>query len=266
MNIALIKTARVLRRRIGSMIGCGCGLLAPHVSAHIGILGPDTRPQIRIVAEQSAEGRKLPEPSRERPVIYFPVFAESKILTPRDVPERSHVLSWLKAALSKSGYECINPRNDQPSQLLVIDWGEVEPRKEGGVFWNSSEMLEFVAGSKPQRLAWWEHSRVRGEAADTARYFVRLDAFDYAAAKQGKRVLLWKARISTHVNGVTMAGIMPTLIKLGGPHFGRDLGSPVVALVPLARSPQVELGDAEVLEYLNPERSGETPTSDPVSK
>jgi hypothetical protein len=195
-------------------------------------------------------------------VVYFPFFAEPKVLMPRDVPERSNVLQWLKAALSESGYECVSPRNDQPSQLLVIDWGEVEPQQDAGIFWNQQEMLELVVGSKPQRVPWWEHMRLRGEAAGSSRYFVRLDAFDYTAAKQGKRVLLWKARISTHANGVTMAGIMPTLIKLGAPHFGRELTKPLVGLVPLDRSPQIELGDTEVLEYLNAEPSDRTPRSD----
>lgn len=262
MNTVPTKIARSSRRTIATLIASGGWLFVPHASAHIGILGPDTQPEIRIVAEQTDEGRKLPEPSVERPVIYFPVFAEPKILMRRDVPERSAVLHWLKPALSGSGYECVNPRQDRPSQLLVIDWGEVEPQVEDGVFWNQTEMEEFVVGSKPPRAPWWEHVRRRGETAETARYFVRLDAFDYTAAKQGKRVLLWTARISTPVNGVTMAGVMPTLIKLGAPHFGRELSKPIVAFVPLDRSPQVELGEAEVMEYLNAEPPNKTLPSD----
>jgi hypothetical protein len=261
MNVVQTKILRFSRCGVAGMVGLGCWLFAPRASAHIGILGADTKPEIRIMAELTAEGRKLPEPSVERPAIYFPVFAEPKIVMRRDVPERSVVLQWLKPALSASGYECVNPRDDQPSQLLVIDWGEVEPQVEDGIFWNQVEMQEFVVGSKPPLVPWWEHVRLRGEAAEAARYFVRLDAFDYTAAKQGKRVLLWKARISMPVNGVTMAGVMPTLIKLGAPHFGRELSKPIVAFVPLERSPQVELGEAKIMEYLNAEPPSKTPSS-----
>ena len=216
MNIVRTKIGRFTWCGIAGAIAAGGRLFAPQAPAHVGIVGPDTRPEIRIVAELTAEGRALPEPSVARPVIYFPVFAEPKILMPRDVPERNRVLQWLKPALSASGFECVNPRDVQPSQLLVIDWGEIEPQVDE-VFWNQAEMEEFVLGSEPRRVPWWEHARLRGEVAATARYFLRLDAFDFAAAKQGKRVLLWRARISAPVNGVTMAGVMPTLIKRGRP-------------------------------------------------
>jgi hypothetical protein len=262
MKMALQYLERHLRRGVVGLLVSGCWWFAPPASADVGRLGPDTKPEIRIVAEQTTEGRKLPEPSPKRPVIYFPVFAEPKLLTSRDVPQRDAVLQWLKPALSKSGYECVSPGNDQPKQLLVIDWGEVEPQVEE-VFWNQAEMQDFIVGSRPPRVPWWEHVRLRGEAAATARYFVRLDAFDYAAAKKGKRVLLWKARISTPVNGVTMDGVMPTLIKLGAPHFGRALSKPIVALVSLEPSPQVELGEAKIMEYLNDEPAKKTSPSDP---
>jgi hypothetical protein len=158
---------------------------------------------------------------------------------------------WLKQALAQNGYECVSPAHDRPSQLLVFQWGEIVPEEDEQVWWNRGEMLDLVAGKSGQRKAWWEHLRLIGEATNP-RFFVRVMAYDYAGAKKNQRVLLWHARISSSTDGVTMTRIMPTLIKLGGPYFGREQTQPLVNFVPLERPTKVELGETEVKEYLPP--------------
>jgi hypothetical protein len=222
-------------------------LLAGKLSADVGVLGPDRNPIIRIVSSVTPEGKKLTPPSPAKPVVYFPVLAIDEPKPEQDVPTRAAMHAWLKDVLARNGYECVSPQRDRPSQLLVFHWGEIFPELENDVFWNKGQMLDLVAGEPGQALPQWKHMELIGEAAGGGRYFVRVVSYDYAAAKQNKKVMLWHARISTHVEGLTMTGIMPRLIELAGPHLGRELEGPIVLMD--KRTPTVELGELEVKEY-----------------
>lgn len=226
--------------------------------------GPQTKTEIRIVVDLTAEGRKLPEPSRERPVVYFPVTAPEPEAG-EGVPDRSEVHRWLIQALAAQGYLPVNPQQDQPSQLLVFQWGELDPQIEememrvdddnpvmAQKFWNEREFLDLIAGRSADRpMPWWKREAMRREAV-VSRHFVRLVAFDYEAAKKQQQKVLWHARVSTHADGVTLKEVLPTLIKAGGPHFGRATKQPVVVTLPFVRDGNVELGEPRVKEYLPP--------------
>ena len=218
---------------------------------------------VTIVVDLTAEGRKLPEPSRERPVIYFPVTAGGVDVD--DTPPKRTVQRWLVEALAEQGYLPISPEADQASQLLVFQWGAIDPKIEemdfsvdeenplmGQTFWNERELLDLLAGkSANQPMPSWKREKMRNEAV-AGRYFVRLLAYDYEAAKKKQKKLLWHARVSTYSDGATLSDVLPTLIKAGGPHFGRATKRPVVVALPIGRAATVELGESAVKEYLPP--------------
>ena len=227
------------------------------------LFGPRTTTQVRIVVDVTAEGRKLPSPTVEKPVVYFPVTAELEERA--DAPARQDVHRWLAQALASQGYIPVSPEHDRPSQLLVFEWGEMEPRIEdidgrvdeenpilGQTFWNESELLDLVAGQRAQGpMPWWKRQGLRREGV-AGRHFVRLVAYDYDAAKKQRKVLLWHARVSTHSDGVKLNEVLATLIKAGAPHFGRQTRDPVLIHLPYVPAGRVELGDPTVEEYLPP--------------
>lgn len=229
--------------------------------AHAQVFGPRTTTEIRIVVDVTADGRKLPPPSAERPIVYFPVTADIEVGA--DAPGRKEVHGWLARTLAARGYIPVNPHYDRPSQLLVFEWGEIDPQIEdidgrtdeenpilGQKFWNESELLDLVGGKRASGpMPWWKRENLRREGV-AGRHFVRLVAFDYEAAKKKKRKLLWHARVSTHSDGVTLKDVLATLIKAGGPHFGRATKQPVVVTLPFVRDGRVELGEPTVKEYL----------------
>ena len=232
--------------------------------------------EIRIVVDLTSEGRKWPVPSRERPVIYLPVTAKD-LPVGNDAPARESVHRWLAESLAQQGYLPVNPQQDRPSQLLVFQWGGLDPQIEefdaqydensvvtGQKFWNERDLLDLLAGESAGRpMASWQREKLRNEAT-ASRYFVRLLAYDYEAAKKKQSKLLWHARVSTHADGLALAEILPQLIKAGGPHFGRATTRPVMIRVPVAKQGSVELGDATVKEYLP--ATSETPAANEADK
>lgn len=256
-----MKTHRV--RLLGGMTRLAALALFTNVLTSAAIFGPRTTTQVRIVVDVTAEGRKLPPPTAERPVVYFPVTAD--IEEGRDAPERKDVHRWLAQALATQGYIPVNPANDRPLQLLVFEWGEMEPQIEdidgrvdeenpivGQKFWNESELLDLVAGKRAQGpMPWWKRANLRREGV-AGRHFVRLVAYDYEAAKKKKKKLLWHARVSTHSDGVKLNEVLATLIKAGAPHFGRETRDPVLMDLPYVPEGKVELGDPTVKDYLPP--------------
>ncbi len=220
--------------------------------------------EIRIVVDLTSDGRKLPAPSRERPVIYLPVTAKD-LPVGDDAPPRESVHRWLAEALAQQGYLPVNPPQDRPSQLLVFQWGGLDPKIEefeaqydensvvaGQRFWNERDFIDLLAGASAGRpMASWQREKLRNEAT-ASRYFVRLRAYDYEAAKKKQSKLLWHARVSTPADGVKLREVLATLIKAGGPHFGRQTREPVLMRRPYVPDRKVELGDPTVQDYLPP--------------
>ncbi len=251
-------------RFLGRLALCGTVAVLSAVTTAAQFFGPQTRTEIRVVVDLTPDGRKLPEPSPTRPVIYFPVTAPEPEAD-EGVPDRKAVHRWLIQALAAQGYLPVNPQQDRPSQLLVFQWGELDPQIEemetrvdddnpvmGQKFWNEREFLDLIAGrSSDKPMPWWKRENLRREAV-VSRHFVRLVAFDYEAAKKKEQKVLWHARVSTHADGVTLKEVLPALIRAGGPHFGRATKQPVVVTVPFVRDGNVELGDPTVEGYLPP--------------
>ena len=59
-------------------------------------------------------------------------------------------------------------------------------------------------------------------------YFIIATAYDYAAATKDQKVVLWRTKMSTDSNGVSMDDSVPTLVANSGAYFGKE--SPPVRL------------------------------------
>jgi len=88
------------------------------------------------------------------------------------------------------------------------------------------------------------------EEAKAECYYVVASAYDYAAAAKGKRVLLWRSKMTVDSTGVNMAETLPSVIQNAGRYFGRDMTEVATILRPINREEQVRLGPLEVQEYI----------------
>lgn len=86
-------------------------------------------------------------------------------------------------------------------------------------------------------------------------YFVVITAIDAEAAARGKKVLLWRARMSVDARGMSLVDALPALIANSAPFLGRDMEVPATMAPKIVRgSESIQIGDSTVVEEpKNPE-------------
>ena len=79
-------------------------------------------------------------------------------------------------------------------------------------------------------------------------YFVTVSAYNFGAyTRQGRKVLLWIAKMSIPAEGESMTRLMPALIAGAAPLFGREtLGAKGITL-PADLTEHVESGELKVI-------------------
>lgn len=190
-------------------------------------------PQVIVVGDLSPAGKKLTPPDAEHPVYYFPLavgFKElgASIAGEKPPPPKNDVSHILAVELAKQHYLVMNAQHP-PDQLLVFWWGSMNPEIQDfgsndpadQTFFNEREMLALVGAYKTQMMASWDADNLKSAARDD-RYFVIVIAFDFAAARQHQKKMLWMAKMSAASVGTDLPSVIPALVATGGPTFGRD--------------------------------------------
>lgn len=189
-------------------------------------------PQVIVVGDVTEMGRKLSPPSTQQPVYYFPLVVGYKemgaTIAGEKIPEKNAVLRTLAKELAKQHYFVMNDQHP-PEQVLVFWWGSMNPEIQDlgsndpseQVFFNEREMLALVGAYKTSGITPWQSNDLRTAARDD-RYFIILMAYDYAAARQRQKKLLWMAKMSTESVGTNLPDVISALVASGGPAFGRD--------------------------------------------
>lgn len=221
--------------------------------------------QVNVNVDLTDAGRKLTLPTREHPAYFLPIVSgfrqQGAISAHEKVPPPGTVLTQLAKTLAENGYLVVGPKTPPPSVLLVFTWGSMNPEiDEFGdpddnqkVFYNQSEMLSLVGGQTLHNLDLdFERESVR-QGAEQDRYFVMVTAYDFAAAQQKKKVLLWRTKMSTEANAVDFADVMKALITSGGPLLGKETTRPVWVHKEVIREGTVKLGELTVLPDKEPE-------------
>ena len=244
----------------------GVFMIAPSFLCSAGIFGRAKDTEVNLVVDLTAEGKKIPPPSRERPVFYLPVLAGYRemgaLVAGEKSPPSAPVARLLAKALAAQGYLVMGEKTPPPSLVLVFHWGYLNPQIDevaspnvaddpsdqlpAEIFWNQKEMLGLVVGHSMDKLGRFEREDVL-QAARENRYFVLVSAFDFEAAGEKKKKLLWLARMSVPSNNVTLAEVLPTMIASGGPYFGRETGRKTIT-APIAREGKVEVGTPTVVD------------------
>jgi len=245
----------------------GCLLIASAAARADGVLSHFLDHDLTVIAvtDFTPEGKKLPAVSREHPV-YF----EALILGYNDwgraiageaVPEKKSMIRIIFKVLADQGYLPCDPHH-KPAMVLALAWGSMNDKP--------STSLLFMGGDKMDVL--WELDPYIGSALDpriltrnmrsgTADlilsasdgnlYVASIQAFDEAAALEGKTVLLWHTKISCPADGFAMDTALRQMIRIAGPTIGHETVKPIVTQAP-ERNVSVEIGELKVLEAIDP--------------
>jgi hypothetical protein len=174
------------------------------------ILGVRNDVDVNVVVDMTEEGRKLTPPTKEKPAFYYPVLAgyreEGSLVAGEKSPPPNSVAKLFAKALAAQHYYVVGTKTPAPTIILVFHWGYMNPKiDETGdienpekIFWNQKEMLALVAGNTLNNISALSFEREDIlQAAQDDRYFALLSAYDFAAAKEKKKKLLWQAKMST---------------------------------------------------------------------
>jgi hypothetical protein len=165
-----------------------------------------------------------------------------------------------------------------PTQIIVFHWGTANPSviddPTGGTpdqTLNADFMMALVAGHSLSNLnRGWISDELIIQGGSQDRYFVAVSSYDFAAfQKDGKKVLLWRTLMSVPSAGLeNFDQVALTLVKAGGPFFGREASRPQLIDLPVTPAGHVVVGTPEVKDYRDaPPSQGQpaaTPAQSPV--
>jgi hypothetical protein len=89
-------------------------------------------------------------------------------------------------------------------------------------------------------------------------YYVVISAYEGAAIARGEKKLLWRTKMSTASQGVSLAETAPALIQSGSAFFGAEMKESALVSKRIVRGGRVELGTPTVEEYIEKPTSTET--------
>lgn len=254
------------------------GLLLAFVCSAWPLRAASDEGSVAVVVDFTDAGRKIARPTPEHPAYYVPLVVGyrsegGQVAGQRPPPPNDAVAHQLAKALAQQGYRVVGRDTGEPSLLLAFSWGtwgpqvdtlDVEDPRDADDPQASSgqgllerklpskaadDMVALVAGNTlknlppmPDYMTDVKRDAIRQDIARD-RYFVVVAAFDWAAAKEHRRVMLWSAKMSIRTTGTWFDEIYPALIASGGPFLGRETLERQEVTVPLAREGHVELGE-----------------------
>jgi hypothetical protein len=272
MGRNLLRSGRPLRR--------WTGLLAVLAFAAWPLRAASEEGDVAVVVDFTEAGRKIVRPTSEHPAYYVPLVVGyrsegGQIAGQHAPPSNDAVAHQLAKALARQGYRVVGRGTGEPSLLLAFSWGTWNPQVDTDAVEDprdadepqgssgegllkrkipskaADDMVALVAGNTlkklppmPDYMTDVKRDAIREDIAES-RYFVVVAAFDWAAAKEHKRVMLWSAKMSIRSTGTWFDEVFPALIASGGPFFGRETRERQEVTVPLAREGHVELGELE---------------------
>jgi len=219
---------------------------------------------VNVIVDVTEAGRKLTRPTPAQPAYYAPLIGgfheEGDTVAGDKRPAQNFVLHEFAKALAAQGYLVAGAGTPVPTVLLVFHWGSMNPNiAESGDpddpdqnFLNEKRMVALVAGQTLNNLNPFSERQEAMLAARTNRYYAMVTAYDFAAAKQHKKIALWRAKMSLPSAGVELADVVPVLIDSGATWFGRETLRPVRVTQPLGHPGSVNLREMKVEEYIEP--------------
>jgi hypothetical protein len=191
-------------------------------------------------------------------------------------PPEKAVLHLISSELAKQGYLPATSQSPRPSLVLVYTWGTLNTERFYGgnpsappVIMNQGQIVSFLGGRKvgldrdtlnpltapaPGLSAYNYEARSLLEVAREDFYVIVVSAYDLDSALRAKRTApLWTTRIAAPSLGFDLGDVLPAMLAIGGRQFGRDTPRPVWIDVSDEFTPNVRMGELELLESLGNE-------------
>ncbi len=260
-----------------------------------------SRPSLDLVGltEMTEDGRKIPEPSPENPIYYQANISgdhtEGENSRTQQKIDPVRLEASVRNALEKAGYKNTDAAHP-PTQVLFIIWGshntisktDDESFLPPPDYWtNILSRARLVGGTKfaadfEKALSDQFRSTVdmgignplyrftnrdeltRELVAQIYEdcYYIVITAYDFASLVKKERKLLWRTKITTSSNGISLEETLPTLVSTSSAYLGRDVPTPIISIKRIDRKGAVTLGTSEVVETIQ-EKPPESPPKKP---
>jgi hypothetical protein len=204
------------------------------------VAGGTPASQVVVVGDITKLGKMARVPDAAHPVYYVPLTpdqpkagtAPTNVKPPAKTegkqPTKAEVLDRLGPALAKRHFLPAG-LGHPPEIVLSFWWGTADPEIENyGTddaleedSFNQRAMIALVGSDKKQELGNW-HSKDLRSAERQERHYLVVMAFDYAAAVQKQKKILWITRTSLPASDTDLAGAIEPLVLTAGPAFGRE--------------------------------------------
>lgn len=218
--------------------------------------------EVIVASDRPASGKNFRIPTKARPVYYQIISAGvqelGELVAGEHLPTQEEVEPLVIKALASQYYFPANKEHPEPSLLIVYNWGSINPDEMGGDAsdpdapppdqLNRGQMLSIVATNKLDLSPNGVDRNLFVPDLSSGRYFLLVGAYDMAALAKGKKVMLWRTRLSTYNSGMEMAAAIPMLLDAGASSFGSD-GYPS-SVRGKVRTGHVTIGEAKVEEYM----------------
>jgi len=221
---------------------------------------------VLVATDTTEAGKKLTPPTREQPVYYNGLSMGRHLgWTPGDEePTEKELNRFVADVLAKQGYLGAKTGVNEPTLLLVLQWGYLTPNDENLLWFLGYHVEHDIAAPSESGLLGPEVFRrgMRSRAIETILedaqgpiYGILISAFEYKSARTLEPVILWQTRIGLPANGKTMAEALPAMALAAGPAIGRPAEKPVLLDADAARKGTVNLGDLKFLDsFVDPAR------------
>ncbi len=186
------------------------------------------------------------------------------------VPESRGVLKAATKILDSEGYKLATAEHE-PSIMILYAWGDFylapNPYTPANPYAQPSSraMLEFLGATKTggrtasaRNVSFPELDQgltplnpddtTLGGFLPHGLYVITFWAFDFAEAKKGVAKLLWKTNIASSTRGFYLPDVLPTMLTVAAPYFGRETTHPIRVDVEEHYKPRIDLGPLQVIE------------------
>jgi len=227
---------------------------------------------VLVAADRTEAGKRFTPPTAEKPAHCVVVSAGAKQLgdavAGEQILKQEIVEPLVMKALAKRHYLPVDEKSPEPTLLIAYSWGSINPEGDGagadtGADAAGGEDRSSVATDSPQTrrqmlsIVTTKNLDLHPNSPDRrlflpslgdGRYFILIGAYDYATLKEGKKVMLWRTRMSVYDTNIEMADSIAAMLDAGAKSFGAD-GYPVGTMAKV-RQGEVVIGEAEVKEYI----------------
>ncbi|MFT3868654.1 MAG: hypothetical protein QM715_09155 [Nibricoccus sp.] len=234
---------------------------------------------ISVITEATEEGKRLVPPTPSNPTYYLLKITgyhmEGEGESQENTLSQESLVQEVKKSLALASY--LEGTDEHPAtQVLLLVWGEHNRLGSYGVS-NTISRAVLVGGKKfaeelkevmeAQQEADYsargadinllnpvylfsirnDKNRVLMEQVINDCYFVVISAYDKVAYDRDEARLLWRTKISTPAQGVSLAETSTALAASGSKYFGRWMSEPSIIDKRVSRKGKVELGETRTV-------------------